>query len=292
MKKEFQTTTHSTSTIPSKPTAHTEKVPVNSVSVDAVNFIMDNVFDWESQKEHAGLRMTYEDCKVLVKSLKANLIATCPDVVDHDVTDLYGELLHNNWAGQFQDIKDLTEKVVVSYLEAEMGNFEPITAVKRQMKGKISYMEKHYSDVSHKDDVPAHVMATAMDKSDRASGLGGSLESRKSTVLALIQNKRGGGQDDLFDGEQDPALLKIVKSLTDASTDEELMDALESFEDYMMQAEVESIMKPVQNTGSSQQAGDVAVADAGTAVAEKIQSQSMASRLKQKLPNLARFFMN
>gem|GEM_PF-7058776 len=222
--------------------------------------------------------------------MKANLIATCPDVVDRDVTDLYGELLHNNWAGQFQDIKDLTQKVVVSYLEAEMGNFEPITAVKRQMKGKISYMEKHYSDVGHKDDVPMHVMAEAMDKTDKTSGLGGSLESRKSTVLALIQNKRGGGQDDLFDGEQDPALLQIVTSLIEASTDEQLIDALESFEDYMMQAEVESIMKPTQNTVASQQAGDVA--DAGTAVAEKIQSQSMASRLKQKLPNLARFFMS
>jgi hypothetical protein len=58
----------------------------------------------------------------------------------------------------------------------------------------------------------------------------------------------------------------------------------------MMQAELESIMKPTQNTVASQQAGDVA--DAGTAVAEKIQSQSMASRLKQKLPNLARFFMS
>jgi hypothetical protein len=56
MKKEFEATTHSKT-----PSAHTEKVPVNSVTIDAVNFIMDNVFDWESQKEHAGLRMTYED---------------------------------------------------------------------------------------------------------------------------------------------------------------------------------------------------------------------------------------
>lgn len=290
MKKEFQTTTHSTSTTPSKPTAHTEKVPVNSVSVDAVNFIMENVFDWESHKEHAGLRMTYEDCKVLVKSLKANLSATCPDVNDNDVTDLYGELLHNNWAGQFQDIKDLTEKVVTSYLEAEMGNFEPITTAKRLMKGKISYMEKHYNEVGHKDDVPMHVMAEAMDKSDKASGLGGSLESRKTSVLALIQNKRGGGQDDLFDGEQDPALLKIVKSLTEASSDEELVDALEAFEDYMMNAELGTLTSNTQNAAITAEGGDVAVADAGTAVAEKTESQSMVSRIRQKLPNLTRFF--
>lgn len=291
MKKEFQTTTHSTSSAtPSKPVTHTEKVPVNSVSVDAVNFIMENVFDWESQKEHAGLRMTYEDCKILVKSLKANLAATCPDVIDNDVTDAFGELLHNNWAGQFQDIKDLTQKVVVSYLEAEMGNFEPITAVKRQMNGKISYMEKHYSDVGHKDDVPMHVVAEAMDKSDKASGIGGSLESRKSSVLALIQNKRGGGMDDLFDGEQDPALLKIMKSLTEASSDEELVDALESFEDYMMNAELDALKKNPHGTEVANDVVPVAVAEDGVAVAEKVEAPSLASRLKQKLPSLTRFF--
>lgn len=284
MKKEFKATT------PSKPVTHTEKVPVNSISVDAVNFIMENVFDWEAQKEHAGLRMTYEDCKTLVKSLKANLAATCPDVGDHDVTDLYGELLHNNWAGELQDIKDLTEKVVTSYLEAEMGNFEPIIALKRQMKGKITYMEKHYSDVGHKEGVPMHIVVEAMDKSDKAGNPGGnpgaSLESRKSSVLALIQNKRGDGMDDLFDGEHDPALLKIMESLTKASTDEELVDALEAFEDYMMNAELDAMIKSPQTAGV---ANDM-VAEDGAAVAETVEAQSFAARLKQKLPGLTRFF--
>lgn len=284
MKKQFEASTHSTSSATVAPTAHTEKVPVNSVTIDAVNFIMENVFDWESQKAHAGLRITYEDCKILVKSLKSNLVATCPDVGDHDVTDLFGELLHNNWAGEFQDIKDLTQKVVTAYLEAEMGNLEPITTAKRQMKGKIAFMETHYSDVSHKDDVPAHILVESMDRNEKANNAGGNLESRKALVMTVIQNKRGEGRDALFDGEQDPELLKIVTAVMDATTEDQFVEALESFEDYLMHAE----LKAMNNVAPE----PVIAAESGNqAVAEKVESSSIATRLKQKLPGLTRFFM-
>jgi hypothetical protein len=253
-----------------------QKHTVNSVTIDAVNFIMENVFDWEGQTQHGGLRMNYQDCRTLVKSLKANLGATCPDVGDHDITDLYGELLHNNWAGEFPDIKDLTYKVVIAYMEAEMGNLEPATTIKRQMKGKIAFMETHYSEVSHSDNVPSHVMAEAMDKGDARGG--GSLESRKSSVLAMIQNKRG-GIGDLFDGEQDPALLKIVQSLHEASTDEELVVALESLEDYLTRPEMDALGKASQRTEISD-----------PAPVQKEEASSLATRLKQKLPVLTRFF--
>ncbi len=284
MKKEFENSTHTPSTVSTTPTAPTipaERAPVNSVSIDAVNFIMDNVFDWEAQKEHAGLRITYEDCKTLVKSLRANLDATCPDVRDNDVTDLYGELLHNNWAGQYQDIKDLTEKVVSSYLEAEMGYMEPITALKRQMKGKINFMETHYSDVGHSEDVPTHVLAETLDKK---GSLGESLESRKASVLAIVQEKRG-QNGDILDGENDPALLEIIKALNEASTDEELVEALESFEDYLMHDELKSM-------GQNQQPA-LAAADgvkAADIVKQEEQPTSLASRIRQKLPALSRFF--
>lgn len=266
MKKEFENTTAKSPLI----------TPAQTISVDAINFIMDNIFDWESQKTYAGLRVTYEDCKTLVKSLKLNLTATCPDVRDEDATGLYAELLHNNWAGELQDIKELTEKLVSAYLEAELGNLEPITTLKRQMKGKINFMEAHYSDVSHKDDVPMHILAETMEKK---GGFSANLEGRKNSVMALIQEKRG-HNGDLLDGENDPALLAIIKALSDAATDQELIDALESFEDYLVQDDLKAAFNTLQP------AAPTAGAD------QEKKAPSLAARIKQKLPALSRFFMS
>ena len=155
MKKEFDTASTS---------AHA--TPAASVTVDAVNFIMDNIFDWDSHKEHAGLRMSYDDCKTLAKSLKTNLEATCPDVHGRKAIDLYGELLHNNWAGEFSDIKDLTHAVVRVYLEAEAGNRAPLESLGRQMQGKINFMERHYQEVAHTEELPVHMLSDAMDKKE------------------------------------------------------------------------------------------------------------------------------
>lgn len=247
-------------------TASTTSVPVNSVTVDAVNFIMDNVFDWDSHKEHAGLRMSYEDCKTLAKSLQANLESTCPhvhgrkvidgfdahiggriqslrmqknlsqeDVASHigvtpaqlqqletgadkvyattlfklsqyigePVTSFYEgydaaktpqsslsttlqdyvELLHNNWVGQFSDIKHLTRSVIRVYLEAESGNRAPLESLGRQLKGKINFMETHYPDVSHAQGVPLHVLSEAMEKQE--DGPRQAVESRTALAQQL-----------------------------------------------------------------------------------------------------------
>ncbi len=239
MKKDFETSS-------------TNSVPVNSVSVDAINFIMDNVFDWDSHKEHAGLRMSYDDYQTLAKSLRASLESACPhvhgrkvidgfdahiggriyslrmknnlsqeDVASHigvtsqliekfetgadkvyattlfklsqyigePVTSFfegydaaktpqsslsttlqnYIELLHNNWAGELSEIKGLTRSVVQVYLEAEAGNRASLETLGRELKGRINYMETHYADVTHAQELPVHMLSNAMEtKEDNA----------------------------------------------------------------------------------------------------------------------------
>ncbi len=158
MKKSFE----SQASIP------TEKVPVNSITIDAIDFVFENVFDWGAHTQHAGLRMTYEDGKKLVLSLEQNLRSTCPDVGDDAVFDAFAEMLHNNWAGEFDDVKLLTRRVIGAYMEAEQGYMEPLVALKREMKGKIRFMESHYSDVGHNAELPVHVTAAIMEKSDKS----------------------------------------------------------------------------------------------------------------------------
>ncbi|MCM2342976.1 MAG: hypothetical protein NDJ24_00275 [Alphaproteobacteria bacterium] len=141
-----------------------QSVPLNSVTVDAVNFIMDNIFDWDAHQQHAGLRMSYQDYKKLSQSLKANLQSTCPGSRSADAVELYAELLHNNWAGEFQDIRDLTRRVVVAAMEAEVGEPQSLKSLTLQLKGKIDFMEAHYPAVRHREEVPMHVKAAVMDK--------------------------------------------------------------------------------------------------------------------------------
>jgi|GEM_PF-3190289 len=197
MKKEFETS------------AQTTRVPVNSVSVDAVNFIMDNVFDWESHKEHAGLRFSYEDCKTLAKSLKINLEATCPDVYGQKALDRYGDLLHNNWAGEFDDIKDLTRSLVVAYLEAEVGNREPLESLNRKMKGKINFMETHYHEVSHAQELPTHVLSDAMESKDDSART--NVEGRTALVQQVTDViDKGTAAETSFARRKFPGLFKLV----------------------------------------------------------------------------------
>lgn len=144
----------------------TASVPVNSVTVDAVNFIMDNIFDWDAHKQHAGLRLGYDDCKKLSQSLKANLQSTCSNSRSAETVELYTELLHNNWAGEFQDIYDLTRRVVVAAMEAEIGEPQSLKTLALQLKGKADFMEAHYPDVRHREELPVHVAAAVMEKRD------------------------------------------------------------------------------------------------------------------------------
>ncbi|QQG36218.1 MAG: hypothetical protein HYS17_00030 [Micavibrio aeruginosavorus] len=95
--------------------AASSSAPVNSVTVDAVNFIMDNV--WDAHKQHVGLRLGYDDCRKLSRPLKSNLQSTCPHSRSADAVKLFAELSHNNWVGEFQDIRDLTRRVVVAVME-------------------------------------------------------------------------------------------------------------------------------------------------------------------------------
>ena len=194
MKKDFQTSS---------------KAPVNSVCTDAVNFVMDNVFDWDSHKEHDGLRLSYEDCKTLAKSLKTNLRSTCPDVHDEKMLENYTELLHNNWAGQFSDIKDLTQKVVTAHMEAEVRNFEPMKSLSRFLNGKIDFMETHYHEVSHAQEVPVHVLSDAMEsKEDSARS---NVENRTALVqqfAGVVDNAKA--SENSYARRKFPGLFKML----------------------------------------------------------------------------------
>lgn len=173
---------------PSSPTA--SSVPLNSVTVDAVNFLMDNIFDWDAHQQHAGLRMGYQDYKKLSQSLKANLQATCPGSRSADTVELYAELLHNNWAGEFQDIRDLTRRIVVAAMEAEVSDPLPLKSLTLQLKGKLDFMTAHYPDVRHREELPMHVTAAVMEKrEDGARQKIETLQSLAGQAQAVIDRR-------------------------------------------------------------------------------------------------------
>ncbi|MFN3826525.1 MAG: hypothetical protein ACK4NR_02740 [Micavibrio sp.] len=144
------------------------------IDVDAVDYIMNNVFDWDAHKEHAGLRMGFHDCKVLSQSLRQNLKSSCPSVRDDQAFDYYEDLIHNNWAGDFQQIQELTSDVIRAFIEADMGEPGSLGRVKKAMKNRINYMETHYSEVRHSEELPMHVTAALMEKRDD--------DSRRNTI--------------------------------------------------------------------------------------------------------------
>lgn len=159
--------------------------------VDAVNMIMDNVFDWESHEKHDGQRMEFRDYKNLVQSLKLNLSQACPDVKDDKVFDLFAELAHNGWMGSFQDLKQKTKTIIEAFLDVELGKREKLETVKRQMAGKIKFMERHYSDVGHREGVPLYTMANIMDHSDDAAKYKNAKQkSRGAEIAGQLEQSR------------------------------------------------------------------------------------------------------
>jgi len=182
----------------------------NVSEVDAVQFIMDNVFDWEGQQKHAGLRLTYEDSKKLARSLERNLVATCPDVKDAQVFELFGELVHNNWLGEFDDIKAMTKRVVIAFLDSEMGSPDGLADLKREMKGKIKFMETHFSDVSHRAGLPLHVAAEVMEKNDRAETRQGAqgLSDNLNQIRTIVES--GGQGRANFARRKFPGLFRLI----------------------------------------------------------------------------------
>lgn len=153
------------------------KDAAEGVTIDAVEYVMNNIFDWDAQKEHAGLRMGFSDCKVLSQSLRQNLKSACPSVRDEALFEHYEDLLHNNWAGDFQQIQSLTADVVRASMEAEIGSAASLKELKHKMKGRIEFMETHYPDVRHPEELAVHVKAAIMEQRDD--------DSRRQGVQAM-----------------------------------------------------------------------------------------------------------
>jgi len=185
------------------------KAPINSVSTDAINFVMDNVFDWDSHNEHDGLRFTYDDAKTLARSLKTNLHATCPKVNGAELLEHYDDLIHKNWAGQFSDIKKLTHKVIEAFMEAEVKNLEPMRSLNRKLKGKINYMEKHYHEVSHAEELPVHVLSDALEsKEDNART---NIESKTAVIQQIAETVGTGTAAEIGQvRKKRPGIFKIL----------------------------------------------------------------------------------
>lgn len=179
--------------------------------VNASAMIMENVFDWKGQRQHKGLRLTAADQKTIAHALKVNLRITCPHVDDHSVPEIFMELAANNWLGDVDTIHDKALAVVKAYLAFELGDTAPLAALKRELKGTLAFMERHYSDVAHSPDVPLHVAAGVMEEEGNAHRYNAAALSRNLDKARDIIETGGLGRQKRLAQKSYPGLTKLVR---------------------------------------------------------------------------------
>lgn len=179
--------------------------------VNASAMIMENVFDWKGQRQHKGLRLTASDQKAIAHALKMNLLTTCPHVDDHSVPEIFIELAANNWLGDVDTIHDKALAVVKAYLSYELGDTAPLAGLKRELKGTLAFMERHYSDVAHSPEVPLHVAATVMEDEGTAERYNATALSRSFDKARDIIETGGLGRQRRLAQKSYPGLTKLVR---------------------------------------------------------------------------------
>ena len=135
----------------------------------AAQAVMTNIIDWDHHAAYDGQRLIGDALKTLDRSVYTNIKALCPHMGQSEILSHYSDLLINRWMGDFNQIKDTTEKVIDACLRAEHGDRTVLNALDRQLGRKLEYMEKNYADNATSTDLPLHVVADAMDSSEDGS---------------------------------------------------------------------------------------------------------------------------
>ncbi len=132
--------------------------------VNAVQMVMENIFDWDFHERHHGDTLTPQVLSRLMISLGKNLKATCPSVPYVAVLNLYNELIENRWLGDITNIRYITQGVIEACLEAQNGNPQPLEKVERYFRGNILFHERFYPAVRQDGKVPLRMLAAALER--------------------------------------------------------------------------------------------------------------------------------
>jgi hypothetical protein len=132
--------------------------------VNAVQMVMENIFDWDFHERHHGDTLTREVLSVLVKTLKKNLKATCPSVPSAEVMDLFSDLVENRWLGDITNIRDVTRGVVEAVLDAQNGNGKPLEKVERIFRGSVRFHERFYAGLGQDSKIPLRTLAAVLER--------------------------------------------------------------------------------------------------------------------------------
>ncbi len=132
--------------------------------VNAVQMLMENIFDWDFHERHHGDTLTRADLLRLAKSLRSNMKATCPSVPNIQVIDLFAELAENKWLGDVLNIKHVTQSIIEAYLDAQNGNPAPLEKAQRLFQGSIRYHERFYAALAGDGKVPLRTLAAVLER--------------------------------------------------------------------------------------------------------------------------------
>jgi hypothetical protein len=140
--------------------------------VNAVQMMMENIFDWEYHAAHNGETMTPPMYYKLAKSLRANIVAACPVMKNDRIFDHF-EMLANRFMGDFMITRNKTQQIVEASLMAQIGNEQTLNTLRETLGKTARFYERFYPNSDHKGKLPMKAIANAM---ERHADRGGSLK--------------------------------------------------------------------------------------------------------------------
>lgn len=138
--------------------------------VNAVQMVMENVFDWDKHDAHHGETMTPQLCVILVRSLQQNLESSCPIAKDDEIFDYFHCLITKNWLGDYMNAKTQTRAVIDAVLMAQNGRAKPLSILRAQMASSITFHERFFFAVEHSHEVPMKTIAQALELRESQGG--------------------------------------------------------------------------------------------------------------------------
>lgn len=139
--------------------------------VNAVQMMMENIFEWDTHDAHNGETMTPPMYYKLAKSLRINLEAACPVMKGDKIFDHF-EMLANRFMGDFMITRARTKEIVETALMAQIGNDQPLNTLRDKLNKTAGYYDRFYPNLGHQGKLPMKAIASAMEKkADRGISL-------------------------------------------------------------------------------------------------------------------------
>ncbi|MDB5490711.1 MAG: hypothetical protein JWO78_560 [Micavibrio sp.] len=139
--------------------------------VNAVQMMMENIFDWDSHDRHNGENMTPPQYYKLAKSLRVNLEAACPVMKNDRIFDHF-EMLANRFMGDFLITKARTQEIVEAGFMAQIGDVQSLDILRERLCKTAAFYDRFYPNLGHPGKLPMKAIANAMEKhADRGGSL-------------------------------------------------------------------------------------------------------------------------